>query len=93
MAENPICRGGLSIEKASMLTIRAPVLQKMQALAAQNGKVRIWDPLATLCPGEVCEAMDGDLPIFFDRHHISAHGDRMLRRFFDESFSAWFLAP
>jgi peptidoglycan/LPS O-acetylase OafA/YrhL len=92
MAMNPICKGGLSIDKAAMLSMRAPVLEKMQALATENAKVRIWDPFATLCPGSACEAMDGKLPIFFDRHHTSAHGDRMLRGSFDDSFNAWFSA-
>jgi hypothetical protein len=90
MAMNPICKDGLTIDKTAMLAIRAPVLQKMQALAAKNDKVRIWDPFSTLCPGSVCEAMDGSRPIFFDRHHISAHGNRMLRGHFDASFNAWF---
>jgi hypothetical protein len=63
------------------------------ALGGVIGFVGFWVGLGFVCRGVFCEAMDGDLPIFFDRHHISAHGDRMLRRFFDESFSAWFLAP
>jgi hypothetical protein len=90
MAKNPICKGGLSIDKAAMLAVRAPMLEKMQALAAENTKVRIWDPFSALCPGSVCEAMDGNLPIFFDRHHLSAHGNRMLRGNFDDSFKDWF---
>jgi peptidoglycan/LPS O-acetylase OafA/YrhL len=90
MAENPICKAGLSIDKAAMLALRAPVLEKMQALAAENANVRIWDPLPTLCPGSTCQAMDGRLPIFFDRHHVSTHGNQMLRAAFDGDFTRWF---
>jgi hypothetical protein len=90
LSENPICKGGLSIDKQSMLALRAPVLEKMETLEAENAKVRVWDPLPALCPGPVCKAMDGDKPIFFDRHHVSTHGDQMLRDSFDHAFIAWF---
>jgi peptidoglycan/LPS O-acetylase OafA/YrhL len=90
LSENPICKGGLSIDKKTMLALRAPVLEEMETLAARNTKVRVWDPLPVLCPGPVCQAMDGDKPIFFDRHHVSTHGDQMLRESFDRTFNAWF---
>jgi hypothetical protein len=90
MTWNPICKDGLVIDKTLMLQIRAPVLEKMQELGSKNPRVQIWDPLPVLCPDSPCRAMDGALPIFFDRHHVSAHGNRMLRENFDKTFEAWF---
>jgi len=92
MAENAICKAGLSIDKEVMLATRAPVLGKMQQLARENARVRIWDPFAVLCPGAACQAMDGAKPIFFDRHHLSNHGNQMLRAVFDADFDKWFSA-
>jgi hypothetical protein len=90
MAENSICKAGLSIDKQAMLALRAPVLERMQKLAGENARVKIWDPFAVLCPAAACQAMDGTKPIFFDRHHLSTHGNQMLRATFDADFDKWF---
>ena len=90
MKGNSICRAGLSIDRNEMLAIRVPMLGEMQALAAANSSVRIWDPFPVLCPGTRCQGLDGSAPTFFDRHHLSAHGDRVLRSDFNSHFDHWF---
>lgn len=90
MALNPVCRHGLSISRADVEQRREPVVLMMRVLASANPSVRMWDPLPVLCPGRECQSLDGDAPIFLDRHHVSAHANLMLRNTFTDDFGAWF---
>lgn len=83
-AANPICAGGLSIDRAGMEALRAPVL----ATFARIPDAEVWDPLPTLCPAATCEAIRDHRPLFFDADHLSGYGAVSLL----ESFRA-FIAP
>lgn len=90
-AGNPICAGGTSVGREQMELRREPVLHLMQDLARTNPQVEIWDPLPRLCTDRMCPGFDAGEPIYFDMHHISAHGDAMLRGTFDRDFQQWFV--
>ena len=75
---NPACRGGLSIERAEIEAMRAPVLARMQALQQRLPGLRLWDPLPTLCPDSVCRALQDGRPLFFDGDHVSGYGNSLL---------------
>ena len=82
-AANPICRGGSSVDRATILALRAPVMAQFQQL----GAVSVWDPLAVLCPGEVCSAYQDGRPLFFDGDHLSGYGNRALEKTFEAQVS------
>lgn len=67
---NPMCRAGLTMPHKALEARRAPVLGPMVTLGE-----RVWDPFPLLCPGEVCEAVPGGRPLFFDGDHLSGHGN------------------
>ena len=75
---NPVCAGGLTLQRDQALALREPVLTTMQALAAQRPNVRIWDAFPLLCPGATCSAMLDNKPLFFDGDHVSAYGNAYL---------------
>ena len=75
---NPVCAGGLTLERDQALALREPVLANMRALAAQQPEVRIWDAFPLLCPGPTCSAMLDNKPLFFDGDHVSAYGNAYL---------------
>ncbi|MDP0499377.1 MAG: acyltransferase family protein [Verrucomicrobiota bacterium JB022] len=75
---NPIAEGGLTMEREELLQHRQLVMEKMEMLQAEFPELVVWDPFFTLCPDETCHAMDGELPLFFDGDHLSAHGNRVL---------------
>jgi peptidoglycan/LPS O-acetylase OafA/YrhL len=85
-AGNPVCDAGLSISRQAMEAQRAPVLALMRELGRDNDRVTIWDPVPRLCSRAWCNAFDGNRPIFFDRHHVSQHGNAMLRERFTTGF-------
>lgn len=74
---NPVCQG-LSIPREQMLERRRKVIRAMSALAADQPSVTLWDPLPALCPGQVCEALPGGRPLFFDGDHLSGLGNDRL---------------
>ena len=76
---NPICKGGVTVARATIDTRRAPVLDAMESVIAKLPGVRIWDPMPVLCPYAYCRSMAPDgTPYFFDGDHLSAVGSRML---------------
>ncbi len=89
---NPICAGGLTIARATIDDLRAPVLlvfARQQALAAN---LHVWDPLPLLCPAATCAVMRAGRPVYFDRDHLSGYGNTVLVPEF-ESFLASLPAP
>ena len=64
--------------RESLQTLRAPVVANLTAITEKFPQVRVWDPFPTLCPGEMCSAMDGERPLFFDGDHLSAYGNARL---------------
>jgi peptidoglycan/LPS O-acetylase OafA/YrhL len=75
---NPICAGGLSIERETLQALRQPALTSLQAIAAALPEARVWDPFLILCPGQRCSAWLDGRPLFFDGDHPSGHGNRLL---------------
>ncbi|KAA5606458.1 acyltransferase [Roseospira marina] len=76
---NPICKGGLSIDRAFLEEWRAPIVASLATLQERfPDGLTVWDPFPVLCPGEVCHAFDGETPLFFDGDHLSPHGNQVL---------------
>ncbi|MDG2533921.1 acyltransferase family protein [Sphingomonas sp. HITSZ_GF] len=71
---NPICHG-LTIPREQMLGRRRHVMRAMSGLVASQKAMILWDPLPILCPGQVCEAVPGGQPLFFDGDHPSGLGN------------------
>jgi peptidoglycan/LPS O-acetylase OafA/YrhL len=90
--DNPVCRGGFTIERARIERMRAPVLARMRNLAATVPGVEIWDPLPLLCPGITCSALREGRPIYYDTDHLNSRGHAVLypslRRVLDREASA-----
>jgi len=76
--DNPVCAGGLEIERREIDVLRAPVLASFERIATQLPGTTIWDPLPTLCPGPTCTAISAGRPVFFDGDHLSGYGNRTL---------------
>ena len=78
-AANPICKGGLTESRESLLALRTPVVSNIIAMAKQYPQhVAMWDPFPTLCPTATCNAMQAGRPLFFDGDHLSAYGNAQL---------------
>jgi peptidoglycan/LPS O-acetylase OafA/YrhL len=76
---NPICAGGVSIARKEFLSMRAPVLDALRALANTDDGVVIFDPVPSLCPAaHTCEGIREGRPLFFDGDHLSAHGNQVV---------------
>ncbi|WP_213980626.1 acyltransferase family protein [Sphingomonas sp. dw_22] len=75
---NPICRGGTTIRRDTMLEQRRDVLSAMQQLSARQPALTLWDPFPTLCTSDPCDAMPGGRPRFFDGDHLSGAGNDLL---------------
>lgn len=84
---NPVCAAGLEMARAKLEQDRAPVMRSLALLEQGHANVAVWDPLPVLCPGEVCSAMQGRWPLFFDGDHLSGYGNEYLQA----NFSAVFL--
>ncbi|MBO9714962.1 acyltransferase family protein [Sphingomonas sp.] len=72
---NPICEGGLTMPRAELEALRAPVLGAMRRLAGAQPALAVWDPFPLLCPGAVCKAAPDGRPLFFDGDHLSGAGN------------------
>ncbi|WP_293933589.1 acyltransferase family protein [Iodobacter sp.] len=77
-AQNPVCRGGLSISRHFLQTMSQPVIRTISTLQTKHPKLVVWDTIPILCNTENCSAFDGKQPLFFDGDHLSAHGNRVL---------------
>lgn len=77
--ENPVCRGGLTIERAALAPLLAPSRSSLAELAKRHPNVSIWDPFEVLCPQPRCGGLDDQKkPLFFDADHISKHSNNLL---------------
>lgn len=86
--DNPICRGGLTVPRSELLGRRAAMLAAMQALAARNPALSIWDPFPLLCPGDPCRSQPDGRPLFFDGDHLSGLGNALLYPSFRDTLLA-----
>jgi len=82
--DNPICAPGFEMPRSMLEALRAPVLTSYANIASRLSNVEVWDPLPVLCSDEVCNAMDGNKPLFFDGDHLSGHGNMVLLPSFTE---------
>jgi peptidoglycan/LPS O-acetylase OafA/YrhL len=80
---NPVCAGGLTVPRATIEALRAPVLRAFARIAAATPLVRVWDPLPILCPGRECSAARDGRPLFFDGDHLSGFGNVVLTGSFE----------
>lgn len=90
---NPVCAGGLSIERDAMDALRAPALASLQRIAARLPDAGVWDPLPLLCDADACRAMRDGRPLFVDGDHLSGHANRLLRVDFERQVLAIDAAP
>ena len=74
---NPICHG-LSVKRTDMLEHRRKAMRAMSELVARAPGATMWDTMPVLCPGDICEALPGGRPLFFDGDHISGLGNDLL---------------
>jgi hypothetical protein len=88
-ASNPRCRG-LTQSRASLETLRQPVVEAMGQLAAVRPQVRVWDPFPTLCPTDKCSAVDHGRPLFLDTDHVTGYGNALLYPSFKEAVTRLF---
>jgi peptidoglycan/LPS O-acetylase OafA/YrhL len=82
---NPICDGGISIDRVTVETLRAPVLATQNQLQAALPGIFIWDPLPHLCDTTKCDAFTAGRPLFFDGDHVSGYGNQVLYPSFKEA--------
>ena len=75
---NPICRGGLEIDRAEIERLRAPVVKEMRRLAGAMPNVVLFDPLPTLCPGVRCGARLGERTLYGDGDHVTDEANQLL---------------
>lgn len=87
---NPICAQGMTTDRAFMERLRSPVMQALDELARTSapGRVRVWDPLPTLCPATTCEVHVNGRPLFFDGDHLSGHANEVLYPGFEQTIQA-----
>ena len=86
-ASNSHCRLGGRVEKKTILGYSRLIITTMEALAEQQTKIFLWNPMPTLCPGRVCTVYPqgptqaGEFtPWFFDENHL---GTAMLEELFE----------
>lgn len=82
---NPHCAGGFETSRAEALARRDRVMRSMEAFAAKDDEVTIWDPFPELCPGETCQAFRDGMPLFVDGDHLSRFGSLSLKEGFRAS--------
>jgi len=77
-ASNPVCRAGLTQQRAYLEGLRSPVVGAMTEISLRLRSVRVWDPFTVLCPMERCSASRAGRPLFFDGDHISAYANELV---------------
>jgi hypothetical protein len=61
------------------VSLRKPIVDSLQQLAAAVPNARVWDPFPILCPpGTQCSGYSSGHPLFFDSDHISGYGARLV---------------
>lgn len=88
---NPVCVGGLTMEKSVLMELRVPMMQTLELVKGKYPSVTLWDPFPILCPGEVCAVRDADGPLFLDGDHITGHGNMVVASAFRKVLSSLML--
>lgn len=76
--DNPVCRAGLTVDRARIEAMRGPVLARMRRLAVTVPGMEIWDPMPILCPGTQCSALRDGRPLYIDTNHLNYRGHMLL---------------
>ncbi len=66
------------VDRNFLLDHREAVMESLTILQSEFSNLIVWDPFPILCDSEYCSAFDGDMPLFYDGDHLSAHGNRVL---------------
>lgn len=77
-SNNPVCEGGLSINKSFLIAHRQPVMDSIEKLLVKHPNLIIYDAFPLLCPKNVCNTHINGLPAFFDGDHLSGYGNNFL---------------
>lgn len=91
LRHNPICASGLVEAREFEQRLREPVLRTEQQVVArqQSGRITVFDPFPSLCPGDRCSAVAPDgRPLFFDADHLSRWGNEVVYPSFREHWRA-----
>jgi peptidoglycan/LPS O-acetylase OafA/YrhL len=77
---NPICAGGVGIDREMFEALRAPALVALQWLADRDEGITLFDPVPSLCPRDTgwCDGFRDEHPLFFDGDHVSAFGNEVI---------------
>ncbi|WP_321919166.1 acyltransferase family protein [Paraburkholderia tropica] len=75
---NPICALGLSMPRAQLEAMRAPILASYKQMEQSVPGVSVWDPLPVICPSSECNAYRDGKPLLFDGDHISFYTNTLL---------------
>lgn len=59
---------------------------EMQDEAARRCGAKILDPIPYLCDSEYCFGDKNNVPLYFDRHHLSSYGSELIAPIYDEVF-------
>ncbi len=67
-----------AFDKSELLSMREPLLRKLQSLVAEQPRTAIWDPFPLLCRSDTCSGIEGGQPLFYDTDHLSGYGNDIL---------------
>ncbi|MEY4685430.1 MAG: hypothetical protein RLZ25_1889 [Pseudomonadota bacterium] len=75
--QNPICEGGLEMQREELEALREPILLQMHQL--EGPAITVLDAFPILCPEPICrvKAPNGR-PLFFDGDHLSRYGNEVI---------------
>ena len=80
--QNPICAGGLTIDRSLLRSVQAPmrslIIDTARRAGGPEAGVWVWDSFDLLCPGARCKAFAGNHSQFFDADHLSGFGNQVL---------------
>lgn len=75
---HPDCEAGLVEQRADQERYRAPTISAIRKATMNRTEVSIWDPFPELCELDVCSALRGGRPLFFDGDHLSPYANLVL---------------
>ncbi|SDA36720.1 acyltransferase family protein [Sphingomonas sp. NFR15] len=72
------CRPGWHVPRAEAERRRARARAALVAITRALPGARLWDPLPLLCDARACDGYRDGAPLYYDTHHLSAAGNRLL---------------
>lgn len=72
------CRPGWHVPRAEAEARRSRPLAALVAIRQDLPGVRLWDALPVLCGAQFCDGYRDGKPLYYDTHHLSAAGNRLL---------------